>query len=465
MKFKQATKKVDKNRKKVRIKEYDMDSSGRRSTLPISSTSAVALVLIVGFSFGFIIASYTGSSLTTVDMKSEPRPMEIELSNDDNLIQPEEGRSNTNSKGLDSNSIPLADKIPANSGNNVSNRTQSPEAKSTAHPTVEGLSRSQHPPPGSKESFKIENLRRKIPASEVGIAIRKDMKRYICNGYGPRLGNLMFLYATCYGTAYDFSMTLALNNGDYIYGPFEGIPKPKQPKSRYCRGGQRSFNEVKPRFYKRFNIQKTDKYVKLNGYLQSWKYFANSFDDLKQQFTWRKSIREAVVNIIQRLVKTSYPKDDFNSVTTVGIHIRRGDYVHEHRPMADKPYIESAKQYFLSRYPKVLFIVTTNPESEARTWCTTNVINGTGKTVFSGAKNDRYVDMALLSMTNHVIISTGTYGWWAGFLSNGTVIHYDWIPKNHYKFNREDYILPYWIGIKATKIDWSNSQFRTIKPL
>ncbi|XP_033755231.1 galactoside 2-alpha-L-fucosyltransferase 2-like [Pecten maximus] len=388
--------------------------------------------------------------------------MEITLSNEESTS--ELGSQMNTDMMEDKNSIAPLGVISPSTGQNVSKGNNIKGEKHTEELTVPSLSRSSHPPPGSEDSFKIENLKRKIAKSEVGIAIWQDMNRYICNGYGPRLGNLMFLYATCYGVAYDFNMTLALNNGEYIYGPFEGIPKPKKQKSQYCRGGQKSFNEAKPRYYKRFDIKRTDKYVRLNGYLQSWKYFANSFDDIKHQFTWKKNIREAVDKIIAQLVKTSYPTDDFKSVTTVGIHIRRGDYVSEHRPMADKPYIESAKQYFLSRYSKVLFIVATNPVTEARIWCTENIINGTGKSVFSGKNNDRYVDMALLSMTNHVIISTGTYGWWAGFLSKGTVIHYDWIPPNHYKFNREDYVLPYWVGIKATKIDWSNSQFRTLKP-
>ncbi|XP_060080494.1 galactoside alpha-(1,2)-fucosyltransferase 2-like [Ylistrum balloti] len=427
----------------------------------MTSTSGVILLLIIGFSFGFMIASYMGSNLTHVPLKSEPLPMKITLFNDGRSDIPDERQRNAENTERNSKSIQVPDAKHVKPGSRMNKGNEIPEVKQNEQTT---LLISSHPPPGSNESFKIENLKRKISKDVVGIAIRQDMKRYICNEYSGALGNLMFMYASCYGIAYDFNMTLALSNGVYLYGPFEGIPKQKKPKSEYCRGEQKSFNEGKPRYYTRFNIQETDKYVRLNGYLQSWKYFANSFDDLKQQFTWRNGIRDEVEKIIARLVKTSYPNDEFKSVTTVGIHIRRGDYVPVHRPMADKPYIESAKQYFLSRYSKVLFIVATNPVVEARQWCIANVINGTGKSVFSGANNDRYVDMALLSMTDHVIISTGTYGWWGAFLNKGTVIHYDWIPPNHYRFNREDYILPYWIGIKATKIDWSNSLFRTLKP-
>jgi len=52
---------------------------------------------------------------------------------------------------------------------------------------------------------------------QAGSAVRIDRKRYVCPTFGPRLGNLMFLYASNYGIAFDNNMTLALSIHDLIY--------------------------------------------------------------------------------------------------------------------------------------------------------------------------------------------------------------------------------------------------------
>ena len=119
------------------------------------------------------------------------------------------------------------------------------------------------------------------------------------------------------------------------------------------------------------------------------------------------------------------------------------------RPITDKIYIESAKEYFMTIYKRVLFTVATTTDTDARDWCVHNIVQGTGESVMSG-RNDPYVNMAILTMTDHIIISTGSFGWWAGFLNKGTVVHYDWIPPGHHTYRREDYILPWWVGIKST---------------
>jgi len=60
-------------------------------------------------------------------------------------------------------------------------------------------------------------------------------------------------------------------------------------------------------------------------------------------------------------------------------------------------------------------------------------------------------DMAILSSCQHVIMSTGSYGWWAAWLAGGTTIYYsDW-PRKGSELdgitNHEDLFLPNWIGM------------------
>lgn len=56
--------------------------------------------------------------------------------------------------------------------------------------------------------------------------------------------------------------------------------------------------------------------------------------------------------------------------------------------------------------------------------------------------------MALITLCNHTIISTGTFSWWSSYLANGNVIFYGgWPAKNSTleKFvNKTDFFLPSW---------------------
>jgi len=57
----------------------------------------------------------------------------------------------------------------------------------------------------------------------------------------------------------------------------------------------------------------------------------------------------------------------------------------------------------------------------------------------------------VLSSCDHVIVSAGSFGWWAAWLANGTTIYYDKWPRNGTTlsavFDREDYYPPHWVPI------------------
>jgi Glycosyl transferase family 11 len=61
------------------------------------------------------------------------------------------------------------------------------------------------------------------------------------------------------------------------------------------------------------------------------------------------------------------------------------------------------------------------------------------------------VDLAILSKCNHTIMTVGTYGWWAGFLSGGITTYYKDFPRqNSYlssTFSKEDFFPPHWIAL------------------
>jgi len=65
--------------------------------------------------------------------------------------------------------------------------------------------------------------------------------------------------------------------------------------------------------------------------------------------------------------------------------------------------------------------------------------------------HDAGFDLALLSLSDGVIMSTGTYGWWGAWLSNNTTIYYSNWPRTGSRlsgmFNRDDFFPPHWIPI------------------
>ncbi|XP_074657235.1 galactoside 2-alpha-L-fucosyltransferase SEC1-like [Tubulanus polymorphus] len=189
------------------------------------------------------------------------------------------------------------------------------------------------------------------------------------------------------------------------------------------------------------------------GYLQSWKYFQNETDEIRKQFTFRKHIKMAAENFIER---RAYNLSLLTSakITTIGIHIRRGDMTLKYLSdfgyvTVPVSYMKNAMDRMTSLYGEnVLFIVA----SDDIPWCEKNVPNKNVNVVFSKAK-DPALDLAILSSCDHVIISTGSFGWWAAWLANGTTIYYkDWPRKNSTlarQVSHEDYFPPYWIGLSG----------------
>ena len=65
---------------------------------------------------------------------------------------------------------------------------------------------------------------------------------------------------------------------------------------------------------------------------------------------------------------------------------------------------------------------------------------------------DPIVDISILSLCNHTIITSGSFGWSGAWLANGTVVYLRDFPKpgsELYKnfFINNGYYLPNWIGM------------------
>ena len=136
-----------------------------------------------------------------------------------------------------------------------------------------------------------------------------------------------------------------------------------------------------------------------------------------------------------------------------GIHVRRADYVwpsnkDQGYTVADAKYIETAMQYFTTKYHNVIFVVC----SDDIQWCQKNVQSSTHLVVYSPfSNNSSSLDLCTLAKCNHTITTVGTFSWWAGNLAGGETIYYKDFPRRGSALARSfkpgDYYLPQWTTV------------------
>ncbi len=268
-----------------------------------------------------------------------------------------------------------------------------------------------------------------------------------------RFGNQMFEVASLYGIARRTGRKPFMSRLSDIYQIFPGANKTVAK-------GEASDDlgvlfEEKPGVFSSdlFSLPPTD--LMLCCYFQSWKYFDGYESDIKKMFHFKGRIRKLARTILNKATdvflthlvdQTNQEDQGTYSVTYVGVHVRRGDLQLEHhvrrgyRP-APLAYFHKAMNYYRQHFSNVLFLVT----SDDMEWCKVKLGSAD---VFFVERQHEAVDLAVLSLTNHTVISVGTFSWWAAWLAGGQAIYYKhWLKPNSevaqsYKY--KDYFLPKW---------------------
>ena len=143
------------------------------------------------------------------------------------------------------------------------------------------------------------------------------------------------------------------------------------------------------------------------------------------------------------LYSNNSPKLGKNQPTLVGIQIRRGDKSRKGSSwrIADKSYFYHAMDYFRSKFDKVYFVIV----SEDKKWAMRNII---AKDIIYSKARDDLLELILLTLCDHTIMSVGTYSWWAAYLAGGEVVYYPnhTVPHTGVArfFNESQYFLPQW---------------------
>jgi len=85
-------------------------------------------------------------------------------------------------------------------------------------------------------------------------------------------------------------------------------------------------------------------------------------------------------------------------------------------------YFLNAMKYFVKKYNRVQFILA----SDDLSWCKKNIV---GENI-EYSDHNYPMDLAIMSLSDHIIISRGTYSWWAGWLCKGTTVYHAKMPQN-----------------------------------
>jgi galactoside 2-L-fucosyltransferase 1/2 len=160
-------------------------------------------------------------------------------------------------------------------------------------------------------------------------------------------------------------------------------------------------------------------------------------EQIRKEFTFRKTVEEQVEDFFKH---TNMSGSD---IVKVGIHIRRKQlnntsWIQKGFGPPPNSYYYNAMKYFLEKYKNVYFIVC----SDDLAWTKRNIV---GDNVIHVPGHSAGVDMAILASCDHVIISNGTYSWWAGWLCRGTTVRYKQMPNNNtrlYKSTRGEHWPP-----------------------
>ena len=253
-----------------------------------------------------------------------------------------------------------------------------------------------------------------------------------------RLGNQLFVYAALLGISYKRGVIPYLRQNDPILKYFDvQFVREKDVKNL------KAFSESGCCVYDaRVETLSHERNISLSGYFQSWKYFAGAEKHLKTNIKFRETFLNTAKEFLQ--------KENNTQSVFVGVHVRRGDKTNDversrGHSVAGPDYFHKAMEYFGHILDtNVTFMVV----SDDKEWCHDNI---NGSNVVYSPFDDPGVDLALLSLCDHVIVSSGTYGWWGAWLSGGRTVFYNGYPRRQSWLasimSKEDYYPLHWIGL------------------
>jgi len=150
----------------------------------------------------------------------------------------------------------------------------------------------------------------------------------------------------------------------------------------------------------------------LDGLWQDIRYFSGCEDEVREVFRFKNEERFSEVDL-QHLEKISQPN-------SVGIHVRRGDFVNSKFDICSMEYYQKALDIIFEQVGNPTFFFFTDDTEYVEkefNWLTC-------KTIINHTVGNSILDMEMLSGCTHKIISNSTFAFWSAWLGeqNGLTI-------------------------------------------
>lgn len=259
--------------------------------------------------------------------------------------------------------------------------------------------------------------------------VATEQDKVITCSFRGQLGNNMFQAAATYALSWDYGAfpCLPLN-----------LPKP-QKEHVFSRCNFRSASMPAPTFFWRepsfrFHPITYRPNMQLIGYFQSEKYFRHHRDRILQLFPPLPKDLEYIQRTYSQIL--AHPN-------SVGVQIRyfRHEVPAHLCPQYGRDYFEKA----MAQFPEdALFVISTNRPNFAKT-----ILKDIKKNMIFLKGEPDYIDLYILSMCQHNIISNSTFGWWAAWLNQNPDKKIICPLINAHTLPGEDFWPPEWTRITS----------------
>lgn len=303
---------------------------------------------------------------------------------------------------------------------------------------------------------------------EESLIRQRDIPLLICQIIGG-LGNQMFQYAAGRALALERSQNLRLDLSGFAgYGLHHGflladlfdcpVEAATESDVRNILGWQypssvrrlaarplfsafrRKGFVVEPHFHYWPGIKNVPDECYLAGYWQTEKYFLEASPQIRKDFTFKTPFTGLNAVLSEQITK----------LNAVSLHVRRGDYVSNHKNKAvygtcTLEYYRAAARYIAERLEQPEFFIF----SDDPVWVKSNLhLDLPCHYVDHNQGSESYNDMRLMSMCQHHIIANSSFSWWGAWLNTNpgkiVIAPGNWFVNGN---STEDLIPKGWISL------------------
>lgn len=264
------------------------------------------------------------------------------------------------------------------------------------------------------------------------------------------LGNQLFQYAAAKALALETKQKLCIDISqfesyklhNYALNHFNIISKVYKKPNRYLK-------KIKSFYQKNVSYKEVDfgynpdlinlkcNTIFLEGYFQSEKYFIKYEKEIRKDFE--------VITTLKKVTQDTIAK--IESVNSVSIHIRRGDYL-------NNPLHNTSKDEYYNKALEIIENKITNPVffvfSDDMSWVKEN-FSTKQETIFIDFNDasTNFEDLKLMAACKHNIIANSSFSWWGAWLNKNPdkIVIAPKLWFNDDSINTNDIIPTSWVKI------------------